>query len=117
MKGQHRLTVQLDLGASGQDYPAEKRGEEDKNIRFTSSVSDFPTVCTGPHEAPAGYQRRQRVALHVKSFQDPQASILQQLPGERIQVPAVQKEAFVALLLGEENGVVELRCHLPPANA
>lgn len=75
-------------------------------------MSDLPTVSTGPHEPPAGYQRRQRVALHVKSFQELQASILQQLHGERIQAPVVEKEAFVALLLGEENRVVELHCHL-----
>lgn len=64
------------------------------------------------HEPPSGYQRRQRVALHVKSFQKLQAFILQQFRGESIQVPVVQKEVFVTLLLGDENSAMELNCHL-----
>lgn len=64
------------------------------------------------HESQTGYQRRERVPLHVKSFQKLQAFILQQLQGESIQVPVVQKEVFVTLLLGDENSVMEFNCHL-----
>lgn len=66
----------------------------------------------GTHESKLGYQRRERVPLHVKSFQKLQAFILQQLPGESAQVPVVQKEVFVTFLLGDENSLMQFNCHL-----
>lgn len=37
VKGQHRLTVQLGLGASGQDYPAEKRRGQKARVNPTEA--------------------------------------------------------------------------------
>lgn len=64
------------------------------------------------HVSQTGYQRRERVPLHVEPFQKLQAFVFQQLHGESIQIPVVQKEVFVTLLLGDENSLMEFNCHL-----
>lgn len=66
----------------------------------------------GTHESQTGYQRGERVPLHVKSFQKLQAFILQQVPGESSQIPVVQKEVFVTFLLGDKNSMMQFNCHL-----
>lgn len=62
-------------------------------------------------ESQTVYQCRERVPLHVKSFQKRQTFILQQIDGKSVQVPVIQKEGFVTLLFGDENSFMEFNCH------
>lgn len=58
------------------------------------------------------YQCGERVSLHVESLQELQAFILQQLNGEIVQVSVVEEQVLVALLLGNENSVVQFGGHV-----